>query len=153
MAAEWAEVQAKIDALAMHDKKRVAEGAAEHDFQFDASGDVEAWLAEHGAWLDREIRVFATIEEMFSLCPTMEEFRTGFLVREPELPFALRLCSFWNVAPPPQYKFDESDPEPGTVQFRWFEEQYKRQRTRQRFQGGLGGVMKMLPSTRKPRKG
>ena len=149
MAATWDEVRARIDTLGGQDKRHAAEGAAAHGYKFAAPADVEAWLIEHGPWLDREIRVFATIEEMFNLCPTMEEFRTGFLVREPGLPFALRLCSFWNVAPPPQYKFDESDPEPGTVQFRWFEEQYKRQRTRQRFQGGLGGVMKMLPSRRK----
>ena len=76
---------------------------------------VHAMVAEHGGWLDRETRVFGTIEEVFALCRTMDEFRTGFLVRETELPFAMRLCSFWGVSPPAQYGFDESDPEPGTV--------------------------------------
>lgn len=149
MAADWEEIQVRLDALARLDQKRVAEGAGGHDYQFEAPSDVEAWLSEHGSWLDRETRVFGTIEELFGLCPSMDEFRTGFMVREVELPFALRLCSFWSVVPPAQYKFDEQDPEPSTVAYRWFEEQYMRQRTRARFQGGLGGVMKMLPRKRK----
>lgn len=148
MLPEWESIAAQLTALAAYDKRCQAEGADQHQYKFDAPADaagVEAWLAEHGDWLDRETRVFATIEEVFGMCASIDEFRTGFLVRETELPFAMRLCSYWNVTPPAQYAYGESDPEPATIRFRWFEEQYKRQRTRQRFQGGLGGVLKMFP--------
>ncbi|MFK7941595.1 MAG: hypothetical protein AB8B85_01575 [Paracoccaceae bacterium] len=156
MAPEWAEIQTKLEALATSDKKHQAEGAARHGYHFEAPTDaagVEAWLAEHGDWLDREVHVFGTIEEMFTLCKTLDEFRTGFLVREPELPFAMRLCSYWNITPPPQYKLGEADPQPETVQFRWLAEQYARQSTRQRFQGGLGSLLKMFPRKKTVRKG
>lgn len=153
MPAGWEDILTRIETLAGHDKKRVAEGAAQHGYQFEVPPDADAWLAEHGAWLDGETRAFTTIAEVFELCPTMDEFRTGFMVRELEFPFAMRLCSFWNVLPPSQYAFEESDPEPGTVRYRWFDEQYMRQRTRTRFQGGLGGVMKMLPRRAKKSKG
>ncbi|MEM1297996.1 MAG: hypothetical protein AAGH68_01860 [Pseudomonadota bacterium] len=153
MTAAWDEVRARIDALAGQDKKRVAEGAAGHGYQFEPPEDTEAWLEEHGVWLDCETRVFGTIEAMFDLCRTLDEFRTGFLIREPEVPFAMRLCSFWNISAPPQYRFDERDPEPATVQYRWLEEQYTRQRTRLQFRGGVGGLLKMFPRRGKRSKG
>ena len=148
---DWEEIEAQIRALSELDKKRQATSADVHDYVFeepeDAAG-IEAWHLEHGDWLDRELRVFGTIEELFKLCPTMAEFRTGFLIREPEMPFATRLCSFWNTKPPSQYRFEDRDPAPNTVQFRWLESQYKRQRTRLRFQGGLGGLLRMFPRKR-----
>lgn len=156
MVPEWQEVQARIDALAAYDKRRQAEGAAEHDYAFEAPADaagVEAWLATHGAWLDRELSAFETIEEMFGVCKTMEDFRVGFLVRQPEMPFAMRLCSYLGASPPPQYTFEECDPEPQTVPFRWFEEQYRRYRTRHRFQGGIGGLLRAFPRKRVSKHG
>lgn len=148
MAVGWEEIRDQLDALAVRDKRLQAEGASDHHYQFDAPADaesVEAWLAEHGAWLERETRAFEAIETLMGLSRDLEDFRTGFLIREPELPFAMRLCSYWDVSPPEQYRFHESDPEPQTVRYRWMEEQFNRQRTRQRFHGGLGGLLKMFP--------
>ena len=99
------------------------------------------------------VSAFETIEEMFGICKTMEDFRVGFLVRQPDMPFAMRLCSYLGATPPPQYRFDESDPEPATVPFRWFEEQYRRYRTRHRFQSGIGGLLRAFPRKRTSKHG
>lgn len=151
--AEPDEIGAQLEKLAGLDKTRQAPGADAHDYAFATPAERDAWLAANEGWLEREIGIFETIEKLFGLCATLEDFETGFRIRVVDTPYAARLTSYLNLRVPESVPILAADPEPRTVHFRWLEEHYRRYRARHRFSGGLGRLLSAFPRSGRRRQG
>jgi hypothetical protein len=147
------ETDRQLEKLAGLDKTRQAPGAHAHGYSFASGAERDSWLAANAGWLEREIGIFETIENLFGLCATLEDFETGFRIRVVDTPYAARLTSYLNLKVPDSVPILQADPQPMTVDYRWLEEQYRRYRARYKFSGGMGKLLSVLPRSGRKRKG